>query len=142
MIKFDWSILLQIVNFLVLVWLMNLVLYRPIRSILKKRAEKVDGLKQDIERVTNQGAEKEKAFDEGIRAARIKGMKAKEELVAQAADEEKRVMEELNKKAQAQMAETRETVAKDVEKAKASLLKEVDAFSNAITQKILGRAVQ
>jgi F-type H+-transporting ATPase subunit b len=142
MIKFDLSILYQIINFLVLVWLLNRILYRPIRDILKKRAEKITGLEQGIDQAKNGAVEKVKAFDEGIRTARAKGMKAREELIAQAEDEEKRVIEELNKKAQAQMAETRKNIAKDVDKARASLLGEVDAFSNAITQKILGRAIQ
>jgi F-type H+-transporting ATPase subunit b len=59
----------------------------------------------------------------------------------EAAEEEKEIIEQINKKAQANLAEVREKVAKDAQNVRASLYKEIDTFANAISEKILGRAV-
>ena len=77
----------------------------------------------------------------GIKEARAKGLKEKEALVEEASDAEKQIVADLNKKAQAELAEIHGKIAEDVEKAKKSLQKEIASFANEIGQKILGRAV-
>ena len=49
MVSVDGSIVLQIANFLLLIWIMNMVLYRPIRKILLERKEKMAGMQSDID---------------------------------------------------------------------------------------------
>ena len=49
--------------------------------------------------------------------------------------------EEINKKAQADLAVVKAKISADAESARASLKKEVEAFAYAICEKILGRAV-
>ena len=137
----DWSAFIQIVNFLFLIWVLNLILYRPIRKILIQRREKIEGLELSIETSNRDSQEKDTAFAVGIKEARAKGLKAKEGLMEEASDTEKQIVADLNKKAQAEMAEIRGQIANDVEKAKESLQKEIDTFANDIGQKILGRAV-
>ncbi len=44
----DWTVGIQIINFLIILWILNLILYRPIRNILRQRKEKIDGLEDDV----------------------------------------------------------------------------------------------
>jgi len=137
----DGSILIQIVNFLFAIWVLNILLYRPIRKILVQRKEKVDGLELAIKTSSNDVREKDDAFAAGIKEARAKGLKEKAALLQQAADEEKSIIAEINRKAQAELTQIREQIKKDTEVARVSLLSEIDDFANQISQKILGRAV-
>ena len=137
----DWTLFIQIINFVALIFIMNFVLYKPIRNILAQRKEKISGLEQSIDTLSQDAKEKEEAFDEGIKAARSKGLEEKKALLAAAAEEEKKIVEKINSQAQADLVEVREKIAKDVESVRASLMQEVDAFANAIGEKILGRAV-
>jgi F-type H+-transporting ATPase subunit b len=141
MIKIDGSLFIQIVNFLFLIWIMNVILYKPIRSILLRRKEKMGGLEQNIASAVNDANEKAEAFSLGIKEARSRGMKKKDALIQDAAQEEKRIMEEINQKAQANMMEIREKISKEAEVVQASLQKEIDSFAHAIGEKILGRAI-
>jgi len=137
----DESIFIQMVNFLLIIWILNLVLYKPIRNILIQRKEKIAGLDQNIETINRDAKEKDDAFASGIKEARSKGLKEKEALLQEGADEEREIIEKINQKAQADLAEMREKIAKDAEDVRTSLQKEIDAFANAIGEKILGRAV-
>jgi F-type H+-transporting ATPase subunit b len=137
----DWTTLLQAANFILLVFLLNIVLYRPIRNILKQRKAKIDGLEQDIQSSTSDLAEKETTYAAGIRDARKKGMLEKDALVQAAADEEKKILDKINADALEELNAVKAKVAQEAEAAKAALLKEVDTFANDIGKKILGRAV-
>ena len=141
MIKVDGSVVIQIVNFILLIWIMNTVLYRPIRNMLLKRKEKVDGLADAIEMCDNTAKEQDEAYLAGIRAARAKGLKEKEALTQAAEDEEKKIIAKINEKAQADLAKAKEKIAKDADAVRVSLLREVDLFATQIGEKILGRAV-
>lgn len=141
MIDLNISLFIQIANFVFLICVLNIILYKPIRKVLIKRNEKVNGLKDSIDTFNKDAGEREDAFADGIREARAKGLKEKDALVAAASVEEKTIIEKINEKAQSDLAEIREKIIKDTEVVRVSLQQQVDEFANAIGQKILGRAV-
>lgn len=140
MVSVDGSLFIQIINFIVLIWVLNMVLYKPIRNILAQRRNKVEGLGQDIETTLKDATAKKEAFAEGLKEARAKGVQEKDALIEEAAREEKTITEDLMRKAQADLAEVRTKIAADVDNVKSVLEKEVDAFADDICKKILGRA--
>jgi F-type H+-transporting ATPase subunit b len=73
--------------------------------------------------------------------AKAKGFHEKEGLAQAAQDEGKRVMDEINQKAQADLEAARAQIAKEAEDARRGLKAEAKVFSGAIAEKILGRAV-
>ncbi len=141
MISVDGSVFIQMVNFLVLIWALNFIVYRPIRGILAQRKEKVEGLEQGISRYEQDLAEKEQAIQAGIQQAREKGQKEKETLEERAREHEQQMMEQINEKARTDLAEIRERVARETESVRMSLQKQVDQFADQISEKILGRTV-
>lgn len=141
MVSIDQSIFIQIINFLILIWVLNMVLYKPIRNILSQRKEKVSGLEQNISSLSQEADDQDKAYAAGIRNARSKGKQEKDAMMEAASAEEKKVMEKINAQAQADLAEVKSKIAKDAEQVRSVLQSQVDDFATAITQKILGRAV-
>jgi len=141
MVNVDVSLFIQIVNFIVLIWVLNLVLYKPIRKILIQRKEKVLALQQGAETSLEEARAREAAFDQGIKAARARGLKEKDSFLQEAGEEEKRIVGEINAKAQAELAAVREKISRDAEAVRATLQGEVEGFAKAIGQKILGRAI-
>ena len=141
MININVSVAIQVINFIFLIWILNLILYKPIRKVLLQRKEKVAGLEQGINTIMADAGGKDAAFAAGIKSARTKGLKEKGVLLAAAADEERRIIDKINEKAQADLAGIRQQISKDAEDVKIKLQQEVDAFADAIGQKILGRAV-
>lgn len=141
MVSVDSSLLIQIVNFLFLIWALNVILYKPIRNILLQRKEHVSGLEQGIETAGGDAQEKEQSFSEGIKAARADGLDKKKAMLDEAAQEEKAIVEKINSKAQADLAEVKAKITEEAATVKESLQAELDTFANAIGQKILGRAI-
>ncbi len=139
MVSVDGSIVLQIANFLLLIWILNMVLYRPIRKILLERKEKMVGMQSNIDGSAQQVKSKEDAYADGVRQARAAGQKEKEILMQAAADEEKAIIGKINDAAQDELKEVRGKITQEMGTVKAALEDEIDAFADAIGQKILGR---
>ncbi|MBW2491338.1 MAG: ATPase [Deltaproteobacteria bacterium] len=137
----DVSLFVQIANFLIIIWILNIILYRPIRKILIERKEKITSFEQNIEKLNEDAAGKDEAFLSGIKEARARGLNEKEALLKEGAEEEKKIIEQINQKAQANLSEVRDKIAKDAQNVRQSLNKEIDTFAKAISEKILGRAV-
>ncbi|MBF0210479.1 MAG: ATP synthase F0 subunit B [Desulfamplus sp.] len=140
MVSVDGSLFIQIINFLFLLYALNLVLFKPVRKILLERKEKMQSLEKGVQTLSEKAVEKDNAYKEGLKRARSEGLKQKETFVEEASQEEKEILERINKKAQANLAAIRSQVAEETEKARLALEKEVDAFAKAIGEKILGRA--
>lgn len=141
MIEVTSALPIQIVNFIVLILLMNLVLYRPVRKILKERKNKVQGLEEAIESSQRDVAESEEVFKGKMSGARKRGGQEKEAMEQAGQAEERRIIDEINEKARADLDAVRAQIARDAEQAKRKLEGEIKGFSVAIAEKILGRAV-
>jgi F-type H+-transporting ATPase subunit b len=141
LISIDSSLFIQIVNFIFLIWALNVILYKPIRNILLKRKGFVSGLEEGIQAADGDVQAKEKAFNEGIRAARTDGVEKKKAMIEEAAQEEMAIVEKINSKAQADLAEVKAKIAEEADSVREALQAELDTFASAIGQKILGRAI-
>jgi F-type H+-transporting ATPase subunit b len=137
----DLSLFVQIANFLIIIWVLNIILYKPIQNILIQRKEKITNFEQNIEKLNEDTAEKDGAYLSGIKNARVRGLNEKEALLKKGAEEEKRIIEQINQRAKTNLAEVREKITRDAQKVRSALHKEIDTFANAISEKILGRAV-
>lgn len=136
----DWSVGIQIINFILLIFVLNLVLYKPIRNMLIQRNNKIEGLEQNIQNSHDDVKEKESAWNTGLREARSKGLKQKESLILEAQEQEKQIVDQINQKAQADLSQIRRKIEQDIDGVRTSLQDEIDGFADAISQKILGRA--
>lgn len=134
------ALTVQIINFLVLIWALNKVLYKPIRRIIARRNEKVAGLEENITRFEQDALEKDQALKAGIREAREKALKEKEAYEAQARQEEMKLIEQINEQSRAELVQIREKIVKEVHEARSYLQQQIDSLADDISRKILGRA--
>src|SRR6056297_1801945 len=80
MVNVNYSLIIQIINFIFLIWALNLVLYRPIRRVIHQRKEKDEGLEEAIKSYQQDVVDKDKAISDGIKQSREKGVQEEEAL--------------------------------------------------------------
>jgi len=136
----DISAVYQMINFLVLLFVLNMVLYKPIRNVILERKAKVDSLETGVEKASADLDSQKDAYKNGLKQARGEGLMKKEIFIEEASVEEKEIIDQINKKAQANFAQIKQQVAEETEQARKVLEAEVDAYAKAIGEKILGRA--
>ncbi len=141
MINVDVTLLIQMVNFLAFLFIMNVVLYRPIRRMMAKRDELVLTQKNEIEQA-NQEAEKAlQEFEQSLKNARLLGRQKVEEYKEKAREREKEILQKAYQEAADQVAKIREEIRGEKEKALAELRDQIQLFSLEVVQKILGRHI-
>ena len=80
MIDIDRSLIFQLINLLFLLWILNTILYRPIRRILKERDQRIGALESEILAMTKEVESKNVEIAATLRQARLDGFNRKEDL--------------------------------------------------------------
>ncbi len=141
MIDLDLSLFIQIIAILFLMFILNNILYKPIRRMLEERDSRMSGIREDIEKFERNAESLLENFNRKLAEARRKGQEERERLKQEAREEEKQLFEESSKEAEAKKQELMAELTSQVEAAKKELLAKAEAFAVEIAQKLLGRAV-
>jgi F-type H+-transporting ATPase subunit b len=141
MINIDQSLIFQLVNFLLLMFILNALLYRPIRNILKQRASKIALLEEEAQKAKSEMVKKEQDYQDRLQQARKEGSEQKNQFKLAGQEEEKKLLQQTNQKIEADLTQNRQKIAQQVEEARKKLSGEVASFSQEIAQKILGRSI-
>jgi F-type H+-transporting ATPase subunit b len=139
MIDIDWTLYAQIINFLLLVFLLNVVLFRPIRNALKDRQAKLLAQETEINVLTDKGRSLEDEIKEELAAARRDGAGARESLKQEGVQAEATLLEEVKRQAELEWATVEKKIKADMAKARKSLQTQTQSFAQLLATKILGR---
>ncbi|MGD8386594.1 MAG: ATP synthase F0 subunit B [Desulfobacteraceae bacterium] len=131
---------IQIANFLVLLLLLNIIAYRPIRSILAKRADEMNGMQEAAESLQEKYVQNEQLLQENVVEARKEGFGVKEGIKKEGLDQEKGMLQEAGAKTEEQLGKAREEISQTLASVRQTLQGEVDQFSQELAEKILGRS--
>lgn len=142
MLNIDGTLILQIANFLVLLVVLNLILYKPIRTILKKREEEMASRQNMIDDYQGRVRGNEEAIESGMVLARKEGYQEKESLKAQGQEEEKGVLQEAGAAVERKLTAAKQEIETKMTAAREALENEISGFSDELAEKILGRSVQ
>ncbi len=139
MIDIDWTLYAQIINFLLLVFLLNAVLFRPIRKALRDRqakllAEEAAASQMELE---SQGLSDE--IKAKLAAARRDGAGQRESLKQEGAQAEASLLEEVKRQADLEWSQVEKKIKDDMAKARKSLKTQVQSFAELLASKVLGR---
>lgn len=142
MLNIDGTLILQIANFLVLLVVMNLILYKPIRGILKKREEEMASRQKLIDDYQGRVRDNQEAIESGLVLARKEGYQEKEALKGQGQEEEKGVLQEAGAAVERKLTAAKKEIEAKMTAAREALESEISGFSDELAEKILGRSVQ
>ena len=141
MIDINITLFIQMANVLVLVFLMNLVLYRPIRKLVAQRNQFMADKQNVIDRADKESAEALREFEGTIQTARVKGRQKVQEMKELAYQQEKDLLQKSADESAKQLAGIRQTIKTEIGRARKQLRAQIQAFSLDLAQKILGRSI-
>jgi F-type H+-transporting ATPase subunit b len=141
MIDINVTLLIQVVNLFVLIWLLNTVLYRPIRNMVAQRNQVMSAKRQDIAQADGEAASAVRHFEEKIHEARAAGRQKVQENKDAAYQQEKGLLQKASEQSASELAEMRAKIKKDVGAARKRLRAQIQAFSIDLAQKVLGRSI-
>ena len=142
MVSLDYTILVQMVNFIILIFILNALLYKPILGIIDKRKQKMDESDSEIKHMNQTVEQKMAEYEEKVRLAKVDAMEQKNAIVKEGSDVAKGIIDAVRGEIPAMMEQFHAKMGKEVEEARAILHSQSQKISLDIAEKVLGRSIR
>lgn len=142
MISVDVTLLMHIVNMVVLMFVLNAILYKPVLGILEKRAQKIESLNGDVAQFEQNARQRQAELDQKMREASSKAKKALDGARAQAQSAGSEKLAAIRKESDGLKEKQLADLRSQVEVARKELEGNAAGFAQAMAGKILGRSLE
>ena len=141
MIKLDWTLLLQFVNFMILMAVLNALLFKPLRAALQARKEAIAGSRAKVQDIDEQVQAQIARYEAQLQDARLRGGLERATLRKTAQAEEAKILGEANQVSAEKLQTIKVQIQTEAGVARQALRNETEALAKNIAGKVLGRAV-
>jgi len=142
MVDIDSTVFIQLVNFLLLIWILNQVLYKPILGILDRRKDILDKAQEEVKSVQETIDRRVAEYEEKIRAAKMEAMGQKGDLAKEGAAAAKVITDKAKGEISGMMGEFQTKLEKELASVRELLRNQSRRISSEIAEKVLGRSIQ
>ena len=142
MISIDYTLWIQMANFLILMFLLNALLYKPILGIMDKRKKQLQDTDEEIKRLNQSVEERMAAYEEKLRQAKMDAVEKKQDIVKEGAEQAKIFIDAAKSEIPGMMEKFHAEMNKEVEEARHILTNQSQKISVEIAEKLLGRSLQ
>jgi len=140
-IELNLAFFAQLLNFIVLIFVLNTFLYKPIRKVLSDRRQVIDSAREKAVSVDLEVQEKMALYEARLREVKAEAANMRATALKQAQAEESTLLEAARQEAMARLGTIRSRIAAESSEAKKMLAVQADALSGEICEKILGRSL-
>lgn len=139
MISVDYSLVVQIVLFLILWSILRRVLFGPVGRVMAERERRTDGAHAEARSLVEEGKELQERYDAAIAKARAEGEAIKSEIREEALKARNAILSQGRDVAAQKIQEIRGEVQMELEAARRVASANADALAEEMAEKVLGR---
>jgi len=141
-VSLDSTILIQMINFLILIFILNLLLYKPILGIMDKRKKRFQDTEDEIKSINLTIEERMAAYEEKVRLAKMDALNQKNDILKEGSDQAKTIIDAARGEIPGMMEEFHGKMNREVTDARRILTDQSRKISVDIAEKLLGRSIQ
>ena len=137
----DGTLILHVIIILVMVWILNKTLYKPINRILEAREKRTHGRMSEAQEILTDVSEKVSNYERQLRQARAEGYAMTEQERTVAMQERQGKLNEMRQQLSESIAQEKQTIQTQVEEARVTLDSESLRIAREIGERVLDRPV-
>jgi len=137
----DGSLVFVLILFMVFIFVLNRILFRPISRVLDERQTLTEGAASEARAARGRYEARLADYEGTIRQARAESYRHSEQTRAMALDGRRRLIEEAKQHANEEIASARNEIEGQAAAARASLESETSQIAERISRTVLGRTV-
>ncbi len=138
MLDLNITLWIQLLNFFIALYFLNLLLIRPIRNIIQKRNGIMDNLAGEADSFHNDAVARLKAYEDELAKARREAGQTREESKNEGLAELQAIIGGAQQSARQMLEENRATLHGQAEQALTELRNGIDNFSTRLGDKLIG----
>lgn len=139
MVSINETLLIELISFLIFLFLINRIMFRPLRKVMQERDDHMDGLSQDIQNAQQKIKDLNKQLDEQEKATIDEATRHRIELENDGAKQAEAILDESRQEINTIKAENQKFVDKQVADARQTLKTEAERLAMEMMEKILER---
>ncbi len=137
MLDLNITTLIQMVNFFIALYVLNIMLVRPVRAILQERKDKMNGLSGDAEAFEREATERLAAYEADLARARNEGVAMRDAARNEAAKAQQDIVKNATSKAQEELVAVQDELKREAEATLNELRKEISKLADKLAVKVL-----
>lgn len=138
----DLTFFVQMAIFLVLVFVLNALLYKPILNIIDRRKKQLEELENEIKLFNESVNTKAAEYEEKLKQAKTNASELKKEIIQEGNEQAKKIVDVVRAEIPVMTQEFQQKIEKEIQTAWQILDKQSQKLSLDIAQKVLGRSVK
>ncbi len=141
MLNIDATFFIQVINFLILIAVLNWLLVKPTLRVLEERRVRVEGSEEEARRLTDEADKNIAEYERGLAEARIDAGKQKERIRTEGIERENEIIRAAREQSRKTVEDMKQRIEKEAHEASSVMKNEVKALSAQIAEKVLGRSI-
>ena len=141
MIQINITLIVQIINFLVLLLVLNALLYKPVMAKIREREARIRNDREKAAELDGQVQEQEKRHQQELAIVRQTGAQEKNALTVEAKKKEAEILDKARAEAARIVEDMKASIRVEAEEVRKALTAEMTPLAQSISEKILGRPV-
>jgi len=142
MISIDQTLLIQAVNFLVLIFVLNMILYKPILGIIDRRNQRIVESDEKVKELNKSVEQKMAEYEEKLRQAKLEAVEQKNKIEQEGSGEGESLIEGAKSEISQMVEGFHVKIGKEIDEVRGILKGQSQKISGEIAEKVLGRSVQ
>ena len=139
MIEINLTIVIQVVQFLLLLFFLNRFLFRPTINLIEEREKKITTWKEETKNFHESMQARLQSYESQIVEAKVDAQAQQELVTEELQKEEDKKLEAVSDEAVGTVASTREKMQEETELLRGQLREQAEEMSQLLAEKVLGR---
>ena len=139
MIEINLTIVIQVVQFLLLLFFLNRFLFRPTINLIEEREKKITTWKEETKNFHESMQARLQSYENQIVEAKVDAQAQQELVTEELQKEEDKKLEAVSDEAVHTVASTREKLQEETELLRGQLREQAEEMSQLLAEKVLGR---
>jgi F-type H+-transporting ATPase subunit b len=139
LISINETLVVQLISFLVFLFVINRVMFRPLRKTIKERERYVEGIQRDIQAAEKKLRQTMQAAQDEDAAVRTAGLQMIKEMEHQGSKEAGRIIATAREEIAGMGSKARQEIDAQIAEARKTVVAEADKLSLRVMEKVLDR---
>ena len=142
LISLDKSLIVQAINFVILLLILKRILYKPFLAKMEERTQAIQKSLEEAQAARTQATRQQEENEARLRAAHAEAAAIRTQALKEAAEEQRRLVEAARAESQRLVETAKAQMDADVRRAREELRREVADLATAVAEKLVRRSLR
>lgn len=139
MVEINLTIVIQVLQFLILIFILNRLLFKPISQVMHERKARISAWEEKTQELQENARVKLETYENQLREERVQAHEKQEQLTKELKKKEEENLQAVSEEAAGLVASAQQAITEETERLRLELRQQTVELSRILAEKVLGR---